>query len=295
MRLPLTILLATAVVTMTAGPAVTQTAGWYQDRTTSGCLFHLPFDPAGSQGWTSQWSESCTPGQAIDGRGSLEERGPSMGEADTVLMTRRTGQMIGGYWHGPVTEERFASRNGGPMEPESYSFDRFVPSITQTYDMGCRPGLSNCTPGVVTASASPTLPEMESDDGPMGGAISSSNPPGFGMPVAFLHPDTGRPCVVLTEVEARDASNERRRRIVHVLHFENICDATFSIYARRIPLGEQTSDPDGLSGNGISPAPSETTVSRISCIEEGERDACLGFSEWWVRGSGQRTDAFPVG
>lgn len=293
MRLPLTILLATAVVTMTAGPAVTQTAGWYQDRTTSGCLFHLPFDPAGSQGWTSQWSESCTPGQAIEGRGSLEERGPSMGEADTVLMTRRTGQMIGGYWHGPVTEERFASRNGGPMEPESYSFDRFVPSITQTYDMGCRPGLSTCTPGVVTA-AIPTSPDIESHDGPMGGAISSSNPPGFGMPMAFLHPDTGRPCVVLTEVEARDTSNERRRRIVHVLHFENICNDGFSYYARRIPLGEQIKDPDGVSGTGIGPAKSQTSKSQLICIEEGDRDTCQGFSEWWVQKGNQRTEPAPV-
>ncbi|MEH6699888.1 MAG: hypothetical protein V7672_14420 [Brevundimonas sp.] len=274
-----------------ATPVLAQETQWFEIRTANDCLFYRDYLVPGQ---TFAWSGSCAPGAPISGAGVLESR--TAPDADGFfILERERGTMQGGYWHGPVSISRFESL-GGESWPAG--------ERQSQYNMGCPVTMQACTPGVVMAAAD--AEEIASDNGPVPNrltndsepgpdGIESANPPESGMPVAFLHPHTGRPCVTLTRVEARNESNERRHRVVHVLHFQNICDATFSISARRIALGEQTNDPDGISGNGIDPAPSEATVVRITCIEEGERNACLGFSEWWVRGGGQRTDAFPVG
>ena len=255
-------------------------------RTEEGCLYYGSNRISYPPGTTYRWRGGCQPGQYINGSGVLEVK--TTYRSGSFYVREFSGQMVGGYWHG-----RGTTTEGDGSASASYSW---------ISNMGCDEGDRSCVPGVVPSFAAPVLErgngpptnEIRSGYLPNPNRIESSNPPGFGLPVIFLHPDTGRPCVTLTEVEARDESDDRRHRIVHVLHFENVCRQVFSYSARRIALGEQITDPDGISGTGIAPALSEPTKSSIRCIEEGERDACLGFSEWWVSSGGQRTDPMPV-
>ena len=117
----------------------------YQWRTTEGCLFFLDYDPVGKRD-AYRWLGSCTPGQLINGQGTMESGHPAGSYFD-----QWTGQMIDGYWHGTVSMARFkASDRSWVGNP---------PSVV--YNMGCVIGypdepllsLGSCIPGGRSGSA----------------------------------------------------------------------------------------------------------------------------------------------
>lgn len=97
--------LAIAVLTFSGGSTAAQESGWYQWRTTQGCLFYQSFDPANPsfRDHTYEWVGSCTPGQVINGQGSLDLR--RSGSFFEGVVSRSTGLIVEGCKHGLWPEE----------------------------------------------------------------------------------------------------------------------------------------------------------------------------------------------
>lgn len=152
-----------------AAPVVAQSGtepapGFRQDRTREGCLFFAPAS-AGSD-WSFTWVGSCTPGQVINGQGTLEGRGPQ------GFTPRMSGQMIGGYLNGPITlVSIYPAVPGRPRMEETQHFQ---------YNMGCNVTWTNCRPPPrprsVGNAATATVTPSRSATRPSAPATASASP-----------------------------------------------------------------------------------------------------------------------
>lgn len=269
-----------------------QEGSWYQDRTTNGCIFFIDYDPSDYPGWTTRWSGNCTSGQPIDGQGTLEETGPNVDAPGETKMIRKVGRMVGGYWHGSVTESRFTTENGGPMKQTSFSFERWYPTLESEFNMGCRVGSSGCTPGVVMAANDssemawengPPRNEIPDDYEPSPNLIESSNPPGFGEPAtasgggrrSFINPETGDYCLQ----EQSTAPKVVTVYFQHSITLSNSCGQ-----AIRVVITEEPDNrPTGRSYTGSVGA---NRTDSFSCLQANPNGSaagmagCAGFQGW---------------
>lgn len=123
-------LLATAAAAQTPAP------GFRQEQTREGCLYYSP--DFATTDWTFTWLGSCVRGRLIDGKGTLEGSGPQ------GFTPRMSGQIVGGYFHGPVTLVSIYPVPGRQDMIETQNFQ---------YNMGCNVTWSKCKPAPTRAQA----------------------------------------------------------------------------------------------------------------------------------------------
>lgn len=269
---------------------------WMEFRTTEGCIFYKALYPAPDGQYTppeTSWSGPCQSGQPISGAGVLERRFPPYEGSRTV--ERETGTMVDGYWHGSVRSERFTSENGGPLEPSSYSYDNWVPSVTSRYEMGCNEytlGRRECPARAQRASTDSSgtqepqgqrIYDTPEEYAAAGGESRSrspqpSSPVGTetGFSVAFLD-SSGRPCVTA------EAMPTRSDRVYwkYGMRFTNICGRRFGIRLETIPHPEK----EAVVKRGVVYA--NSTSSEFGCLERRNGSAQLtdcvgGYARWWL-------------
>lgn len=123
-------LLATAAAAQTPAP------GFRQEQTREGCLYYSP--DFATTDWTFTWLGSCVRGRLIDGKGTLEGSGPQ------GFTPRMSGQMVGGYFHGPIT---LVSIYPVPGRQD------MIETQNSQYNMGCNVTWPNCKPAPTQARA----------------------------------------------------------------------------------------------------------------------------------------------
>lgn len=167
------IILAAGVVTGVltwVDPAAAQTGRWNDITTTAGCGVSEFRNSAAPP--VAIWSGACEGGRA-QGRGTLEQR--SATESDgSYGASRSTGEMVDGYFNGPVEYEDYWATGG--QRPSR------VTRQTHRYTMGCEAGWGDdCTPRRRATTTSVSAGTVPSPNGGASNHITSSNPPGFGQ------------------------------------------------------------------------------------------------------------------
>ncbi|MBL0948475.1 hypothetical protein [Brevundimonas sp.] len=280
-----------AAAALASSPGTAQDPVWIEERTTQGCLFYLAGIDHGEAAGAPPpftWSGACQPGTPINGAGVLEARIAVEGD---LIVERWTGTMVDGYWHGSVRSERFMSENGGPLEPSSYSYDNWVPSVTSRYEMGCNEYTLNrrqCPARPQSASTDSSGP-LEPTGGRIYGSIepyvptggesgSNSSPIGTetGFSAAFLDP-SGQPCVTAEALPTRSD----RVYWKYGMRFTNICGRPFRVRLETIPHPEK--DAEVRMGAVYA----NSTSSEFTCLERRNGSAQLtdcvgGYARWWL-------------